>query len=62
MKLITEAGIKAKPMDTTKTIKIPLAEAALSLSFCVTGKGEVMVSNLKSGFPEACLRIASYKN
>ena len=62
IKLITAAGIKAKPMDTTNTIKMPLAEAALSLSFYVTGKGEVTVSNLKLGLPDACLRIASYKN
>lgn len=33
MKLITAAGIRAKPIDTTNTIKMPLADAALSLSF-----------------------------
>lgn len=62
IKLITAAGIKAKPIDTTNTMKIPLDYAALNLSFYVIGKADVTVSNLKLGFPDACLRIASYKN
>ncbi len=33
IKLITEAGIRAKPIDTTNTMKIPFADACLSLSF-----------------------------
>jgi hypothetical protein len=33
IKLITDAGIRAKPMDITKTKKIPFADAYLNLSF-----------------------------
>lgn len=62
IKLMTDAGIKAKPIETTKTIKIPFADACLNLSFSVTGKGAVTVSNVKLGFPLACLRMASYMN
>ena len=61
-KLITPAGIKANPIETTKTMKIPLDCAALNLRFYVIGNAEVTVSNLKLGFHDACLRIASYKN
>lgn len=62
IKLITEAGIKAKPMETTNTMNTPLADAALYLSFSVTGNEEVTTSNLKSLLFVACFKIASYMN
>ena len=62
MKEMIAAGISAKPIDTTKTIKIPSAVAALSLSLCETGKAEVVTLKVKSGFPVAYFRIASYIN
>ncbi len=37
MNEIMVAGIRAKPIDTTKEVKIPPAVAALCLSFSVTG-------------------------
>lgn len=61
MKLMTAAGIKANPIDTTNTIKIPLAVAPLSLNLYVTGNETVVTLYLKSGFPVAYLRMASYK-
>jgi hypothetical protein len=33
------AGIRAKPIETTKDVKIPITESALSLNFKVTGQG-----------------------
>ena len=37
VKLTIDAGIKAKPIETTKTINTPLAYAALYLNFRVIG-------------------------
>jgi hypothetical protein len=37
MKETTVAGINAKPIDTTKEVKIPPADADLCLSFSVMG-------------------------
>ncbi len=62
IKLTIAAGIKAKPIDTTNTIKIPLPVAALSLNLYVTGKVADVTSNFKSGFPVAVLIIDSYIN
>jgi hypothetical protein len=59
MKETTVAGISAKPMDTTKEVKIPPADADLCLSFSVMGYGVVVTLNLKFGRPRALLRIAS---
>jgi hypothetical protein len=55
----TVAGISAKPMDTTKEVKIPPADADLCLSFSVMGNGVVVTLNLKFGRPSALFRIAS---
>jgi len=62
MKLTTAAGIKAKPMATTKTMNTPLAAAALYLNFYVIGKDDVVTWNLKLLLLLACLRMASYMN
>lgn len=62
MKLMTEAGIKAKPIETTKTINIPFVAAAFCLSFSVTGKAAVVTLNFKLGFPVAYFKIDSYIN
>jgi hypothetical protein len=59
MKETTVAGISAKPMDTTKEVKIPPAEADLCLSFSVMGNGVVVTLNLKFGRPSALFKIAS---
>lgn len=59
MKEMTTAGTSAKPMETTKAIKMPLADEALCFSFSVTGNEVVTVWKLKFGIPSACLRIAS---
>ena len=56
--LITAAGIKAKAIETTKTRKIPLAVADLFFNVSVTGKGEVIHSNFKLGFPLTVFKIA----
>jgi hypothetical protein len=59
MKEITVAGMSAKPMETTKEVKIPPADADLCLNFSVMGKGVVVTLNLKFGRPSALFRIAS---
>jgi hypothetical protein len=59
MKETTVAGISAKPMDTTKEVKIPPADADLCLSFSVMGNGVVVTLNLKLGRPSALFKIAS---
>ena len=56
------AGMSAKPIDNTKTIKAPLMLTASSFSFYETGNGEFIIVNLNSGFPVACFNIASYIN
>lgn len=55
-----EAGIREKPMATTKTTKEPLVVEALSFYLYVIGKGAVITLNLKSGLLVASFRIASY--
>ena len=62
MKEITEAGIKAKPIETTKAMKEPLAVASLYLSYSVIGNGTVYTLNLKFGFPVATFSTDSYMN
>lgn len=59
MKETTVAGMRAKPMDTTKEVKIPPADADLCLSFSVMGYGVVVTLNLKFGRPSAVFKIAS---
>jgi hypothetical protein len=39
MKLTIDAGISAKPIETTKTMNIPLADACLCLNARVMGNG-----------------------
>jgi uncharacterized membrane protein len=53
-----EAGIRAKPIESTNTMKIPLVVAAFSLSFTVTGKGAVITLNWKLGLPVAFYKMA----
>ena len=53
IKETTVAGIRAKPIDTTKAVKIPLDEAALNFNFKVIGYGEVVILNFRLGFPKA---------
>jgi hypothetical protein len=43
-------------------MNIPPIDAALSLYFCVVGKGVLVALNLKLGFPVEALRIDSYMN
>lgn len=62
MKLTMDAGIKAKPMETTNTMKIPLACYYLCLNFRVTGKPSVTTLKLKLGLLVAVLRMDSYMN
>ncbi len=56
------AGIKANPMETTKTTKMPFAVAAFYRKFSVTGKGDVVTLNFRFGLPVACFRMDSYMN
>ena len=56
------AGIKAKPIERTKTINIPFTLLDLSFSLLEAGKGELMKVKLKLGSPVADFKIASYIN
>jgi hypothetical protein len=55
-----EAGISARPTDTTNTMNIPLITIFLSFIFYATGNGAFSILNSTFSLPEPTFINASY--